>query len=151
MFNVVAFVDLSKPDNVIVLAMMMHFIEQSIPIRFGFVTLTDPDDPESTSIFKIISVSLGARVLWDITANRSKGNLKSFVSILAQGSNAGVLNSKYIKEAYTRATGYSYSSVALNEDHQKEAHEFASRFGVGSVGGIFANGVYLTIQEVIKE
>jgi UDP-glucose:glycoprotein glucosyltransferase len=50
-YNVVAFVDFSKPVHLVVVAMFMQFIEQSIPIRFGFVPLMDTSDFGSSCIF----------------------------------------------------------------------------------------------------
>lgn len=141
MYNVIVFIDFSNPEHKILLSMLMNFIQQSIPIRFGFVPLFDRDDSNSIS-------TVSARLVNSLAADglKSAAKFSKLLNFLIKTDE--FTTPLKIKEGYLKFTGKSYDELNFDEKLENEFSTLRKRLGVDSRGAIFANGRFYDIEDV---
>jgi hypothetical protein len=133
---VVVFLDFSKSEHIELYSLLSRFVQQKIPMRFGFVTLVHPKEAES-------STTVASRIINNLLKRSKRNLLDKFIYLLGNGD----VSSTNLKIFYESVSGSTYESIEINEERDNYRYHFASKLG-SEDGGMFANGKYFEIEKV---
>ncbi|KAK0669947.1 UDP-glucose:glycoprotein glucosyltransferase-domain-containing protein [Cercophora samala] len=118
MFNLVAPVDLTKPDDVaVIVEQLLMFLKRLIPVRFGFVPLTPTGEAieQAKVVYHLLETyGLSATIAYLENSLEAKKTAKADEGIFKQ-----VIKDREAKED---ATVLAFKDIFTSEHHEKQIH-----------------------------